>query len=242
MGVIAKPLGIFLGFIYNLVGSYGLAIVIFTVIVKCCLYPLYATQIKSTMMMASVQPKMQEIQRKYANDQQMQQQKMMELYKEEGYNPMSGCLPLIIQLPIIYALFELLRNPLLYLGDSDAMILAVHEAFLWIQDLSQPDLWILPIAAGVSTYFSFTMTQQQTAAAPQANGMDMNGMMKAMKYVFPIMIIFMGRSFPAGLTVYWFLNTAIQILFNIRFNSMRRKVAAGIPLNAKKVKKAKDKE
>ena len=88
IGVIAKPLGMLLSLIYDLVGNYGIAILIFTLIVKLALYPLYAKQMKSTMRMATVQPKMKELQAMYANDKQMLNMKMEELYKEEKFNPM----------------------------------------------------------------------------------------------------------------------------------------------------------
>ena len=88
--------------------------------------------------MLAVQPKIKEIQRKYANDKETLNIKMMELYKEEKFNPMKGCLPLLIQLPIIWGLFGLLRNPMKYIS-GDGMLIAIHESFLWIPDLSQPD-------------------------------------------------------------------------------------------------------
>ena len=105
-------------------------------------------------------------------------------------------------MPFIMGLFALLRNPLSYMT-SDSMIMAVHESFLWIKDLSQPDAWILPILAGISTYFTFSMSSQQNA--------DANGMNNAMKYFYPVMIFLMGRSFPAGLALYW----AVGNLFTI---------------------------
>ena len=115
----------------------------------------------------------------------------------------------------------LLRDPLKY-ANSDSMIFAVHEAFLWINDLAQPDLWILPIAAGVVTFISFTQTQAQQAGT-QANAQT-GAMMKIMKYFFPITIVLMGRSFPAGLTIYWFVGTSVQILFNLHLNKLRRQL------------------
>ena len=122
LGIIAKPLGMLLGLLYGLIGNYGICIIIFTVIVKVCLYPLYIKQIKSTAKMSDLQPKMKEIQTKYANDQETMNIKMQELYKEEKFNPMGGCLPMLIQMPIIMGLFALLRNPMRYMSD-DNMIL-----------------------------------------------------------------------------------------------------------------------
>ena len=101
MGIIAKPLSYLLIWLYELVGSYGIAILILTVVIKLCLYPLYAKQIKSTMRMTDVQPKVKEIQQKYAKDRELMNQKMMELYKDEGVSMYGGCLPMIVQMFII---------------------------------------------------------------------------------------------------------------------------------------------
>ena len=222
IGWIAKPLGYFLGWLYDIVGSYGIAIVIFTIVVKICLYPLYAKQMKSTVGMSKLQPKMKALQNKYANDKEMLNAKMAELYREEGINPAGGCLPMLIQMPIIFGLFALLRNPLAYMGSSEQMIFAIHESFLWMTDLSQPDKWILPILAGIATFFAFSMQQQQQQEMPGGNG----GMMKSMKYIFPVMIVMLGRTFPAGLTIYWALGQVIQIFYNMRMNKVRAKMLA----------------
>lgn len=223
VGWIAKPLGYFLGWLYSIVGSYGLAIVIFTIVVKICLYPLYAKQMKATAGMSKLQPRVKALQSKYANDKETLNAKMAELYREEGINPAGGCLPMLIQLPIIFGLFALLRNPLLYMGNSDQMIFAIHESFLWMTDLSQPDKWILPILAGIATFLAFSLQQQQQQDMPGGSG----GMMKSMKYIFPIMIVLMGRTFPAGLTIYWALSQVIQIFYNMRMNTVRKQLMAG---------------
>lgn len=222
IGIVAQPLGMLLSFLYGFIDNYGITLIVFTVIVRACLFPLYADQIKHSARMADVQPKMQAIQKKYANDKEMLNVKMMELYKEEKFNPMRGCLPMLIQMPIIFGLFALLRNPTVYIKGNE-MLMAVHEAFAWIPDLSQPDPLILPILAGFSTFISFSQTSQQTAM-----GMDgsAGSMMKMMKYFFPITIVWMGRSFPAGLTIYWFIGTVIQILQTRGLNRWRKKLAA----------------
>lgn len=220
MGLLAKPLGWLLTLLYDLVGNYGICLIIVTLIVKLALYPVYKKQIFSTAGMMDIQPKMQELQRKYANDKETLNQKMAELYKEEGFNPMGGCLPMIVQMFVIMGLFGLLRNPMLYIAD-ESMYFAIHEKFLWIQDLSQPDLWILPIAAGVATFFSFWMNQQTNpnANAAAAGGNIMNVIMK---YFFPIMIVWLARTYPSGLAIYWFMSQFIQIFFNLRFNMLRK--------------------
>ncbi|MGI6721268.1 MAG: YidC/Oxa1 family membrane protein insertase [Anaerovoracaceae bacterium] len=226
IGIIAKPLGYLLSGLYNLVGVYGIALVILTIIVKLCLYPLYAKQIRSTAGMSKIQPKLKALQQKYATDRETLNIKLQELYKEENFNPMSGCLPMIIQMPIIFGLFALLRNPLNYIS-SDSMLFAIHQSFLWIPDLSQPDKWILPIAAGVATFISFSMSAMQALNSAASGGQPgSGGMMKMMRFVFPVMIVLMGRAFPSGLAIYWALGQVIQIFFNLRMNKIRNEVLA----------------
>ena len=218
LGVIAKPMGLLLDLLYGFIGNYGISIIIFTVFVKLCLYPLYIKQTKSTAMMSEMQPKIKALQNKYGND----QEKMQELYKEEKFNPMGGCLPMLIQMPIIMGLFALLRNPMRYIT-KDSMIFAFHEPFLWIKDLSQPDPWILPIIAGVATFIAFTMNRMlQDTGSDAAN--QSAAMMKMMQYIFPIMILWMARSFPAGLALYWAVSQIIQIGFNIHLQTLRKKI------------------
>ena len=112
MGIIAKPIGYLLMGIYKLVGNYGLSLIILTFLVKLILYPLYAKQIKSSADMAEMSEKAQDIQRRYANDREKMNEEMQKLYAETGFNPMSGCLPMLIQFPIIMGLFALLINPM----------------------------------------------------------------------------------------------------------------------------------
>jgi YidC/Oxa1 family membrane protein insertase len=216
IGFIARPLGMLLSFLYNYIDNYGITLII----VRLILFPLYADQIKHSARMASVQPKMQELQRKYAYDKQTLNMKLVELYKEEKFNPMRGCLPVLVQMPIIFGLFALLRNPMVFI-ESDKMLMAVHEAFFWIEDLSQPDPWVLPILAGVATFFAFRLSQQYNVGITENT---MSGVMKMMQYFFPIMIVWMGRSFPAGLTVYWFVGTVIQIIQTAGLNKWKKKL------------------
>lgn len=204
IAAIAKPLGQLLFFLYNVLGNYGIAIIVFTLITKIILFPLTAHQLKTSRRMQELQPKIKELQKKYAKDKETLNVKLMELYKEEKYNPASGCLPLIIQIPIIWGLFALLREPQTYISNP-AIIDAVKDSFLWVPNLSMPDPWILPILAGVTTYFSFNLSQ---TSMPQ----QQNASMKVMQYFFPVMIVWWGHSFPAGLTLYWFVSTLLQLV------------------------------
>ena len=241
MGLLAKPMGYLLMWLYELIGNYGICLILFTVAVKLVTYPLYQKQIVSTAKMSKIQPKVKEIQQKYAKDQQTQNEKIQELYQREGVSMTSGCMPMIVQMFVIMALFALLRNPMLYFGSmeaasADMMLFAIHEPFLWIKDLAQPDKWILPIAACATTFISFTMNQTNTMSADQAQ--QMNLMNKMMKYIFPVTILVLARSYPAGLAIYWFIGQVVQIFFNIRFKSLRKKLMEEDAPKGKKKSKA----
>ena len=231
MGFVAKPIGYLLALIYRLVGNYGISLIILTVIVKLVLYPLYAKQIKSTANMSDMSEKSKEIQRRYANDKEKMNEEMQKLYAESGFNPMSGCLPMLIQFPIIMGLFALLRNPMKYMPDDPTLMFANHESFLWIKDLAQPDLWILPIAAGLATFFAFSMNSAMNMTQPGANPGQQKAMNAIMKYFFPLSILWLARSYPAGLAIYWAGGQFMQIFFNIRINKIKDQ------MNAEKEKK-----
>ena len=231
MGFIAKPIGYLLALIYKLVGNYGISLIILTVIVKLVLYPMYAKQIKSTANMSDMSEKSKEIQKRYANDKEKMNEEMQKLYAESGFNPMSGCLPMLIQFPIIMGLFALLRNPMKYMPNDPSLMFANHESFLWIKDLAQPDLWILPIAAGLATFFAFSMNSAMQMQQPGANPGQQKAMNAIMKYFFPLSILWLARSYPAGLAIYWAGGQFMQIFFNLRINKIKDQ------MNAEKEKK-----
>ena len=224
MGLIAKPIGYLLAFIYRLVGNYGISLIILTVIVKLVLYPMYAKQIKSTANMSDMSEKSKEIQKRYANDKEKMNEEMQKLYAESGFNPMSGCLPMLIQFPII-------MGPMKYMPNDPTLMFANHEEFLWIKDLAQPDLWILPIAAGLATFFAFSMNSAMQMQQPGANPGQQKAMNAIMKYFFPLSITWLARSYPAGLAIYWAGGQFMQIFFNLRINKIKDQ------MNAEKEKK-----
>ena len=197
-------------FIYDLVNNYGITIILLTLIVRLLLLPLYNKQNKYTAAMADLQPKINDIQTRYAADRNTMNEKLNEVYAEAGISPLAGCLPMVIQLPIILGLFALLRNPLMYMSGS-GMAAAVHESFLWVPDLCQPDSWFLPLFAGITTYFSTASTS------------DASGAMAGMKYFFPIMIFLLGRTFPSGLALYWAVGNVFTIIQTRYFMYKKKK-------------------
>ena len=174
-------------------GSYGLAIILLTVIIKIILYPLTRKQIESMKAMQEIAPKMKKLQEKYKDNQQMLQQKMMQLYQESGVNPFAGCLPMLIQMPILMALYYTFFS-FDYGGGT--------PSFLWIPNLSATDpVYLLPLIAALTT---FLMQKISTV--------EMNQQTKIMMIVFPLFMGFISLNLPAGLVLYWATQNVVQIL------------------------------
>lgn len=199
MSFLAQPFGMLLKTIYDLIGNYGVSIIVFTIVTKLLLVPLTMKQMKSMKQMQEIQPKIKELQEKYKNDKEKLNIKTMELYKEQNVSPFGGCLPLLIQFPIIIGLFAVLREPVKY----GIAVEAIDVAFLWLPSLLTPDKsLILPILAGLTTYLS-----SKTMSANQNDQTQ-----KMMMYMFPVLMFWWGRSFPAGLTLYWVISNAFQVV------------------------------
>ncbi|HHU31792.1 MAG: YidC/Oxa1 family membrane protein insertase [Zhaonellaceae bacterium] len=204
MSFLVNILSQLIQYLYNLtaaigIPNYGLAIILFTIVIKLLLFPLTSMQIRSMRVMQELQPQLQEIQKKYKNDPQKSQQAMMELYQKHKVNPFSGCLPLLAQMPILYALFSALRN-FFSPENHPAYVNMEHASFLWIPNLGQPDLYILPILAVIFTFL------QQKLSSP--TGVDQT--QKTMLYVMPLFMGWISRSFPAGLAIYWIMYSIIS--------------------------------
>lgn len=188
--------------IHNVNVSYGLAIILFTIIVRIILLPLNIKQTRSQVRMQEIQPEVKKLQEKYKNDPQKSQQEMMKLYKEKGVNPMGGCLPLIIQLPILWALFYVFRN-IKPIDPSTQQTVTV--SFLWLKNLfSYDQLFILPILSGLTTFLSSRMMTPvgDSAQAKQTSTMNIG---------MSIFMVFMAWKFTAALVLYWVVNNLIQI-------------------------------
>lgn len=186
-----------LTFFYNVTSyigfpSYGVAIILLTVVIKTLLYPLTAKQVKSMKAMQELGPQLKELQEKHKGDKVKGQEEVARLYKQAGVNPMAGCLPLLIQMPFLSGIFYGIRN---YSYVS-------QPSFLWIKTLSGTDpLYILPVLAAITTYIS----SQQTAT-------DSSQQNKALLLFMPFMIGYMAIKFPSGLGLYWVVGNIVQII------------------------------
>ena len=173
------------------VGNFGVSIIIVTILIKIALLPLTLKQDKSTKEMKKLQPEIEKIKAKYANDKQMLNIKTIELYKEHKVNPMGGCLPLLIQFPILIALFGVLRNG----------IIPQDSSFLWLKLSDKDPYYILPVLNGAVSFF-----QQKLM------GTSDNPQMKNMMYIFPIMMIYISYRMPSGLQLYWLTSSILAVV------------------------------
>lgn len=236
MGFLYRLFGMMLYFLYTVVHNYGWAIVLFTIICKLIILPLNIKSTKSMREMQALQPELQRLQKKYKNNPDKLQQETMQLYKIYNVNPMGGCLPLLLQLPIIYALFGALREPAKYVFTNGGAE-AASQGFLWIPNLANPDpYYILPILCCVFTYITqkFTMSVQPTGDA------SAQSTQKMMLYMMPLMIGFMAMSMPAGVSLYW----VVQNIFTFiqQFIMMRKPVKVVSATEAEKKLEAYEKE
>jgi YidC/Oxa1 family membrane protein insertase len=217
-------------FLYGFTHNYGVAIILLTIIIRVLMYPLMQKQMTSMRETQKIQPLMQEIQRKYKNDKEKMNQELMRLYKEHKVNPMGGCLPLIVQMPILILFFQVLREFEYYIPNTKN----IAGGFLWIQNevvylgeivagLAAPDqlfgeiagysIGILPILVGASMYFQQKLTTPAMPASPQNSGSSnpAAGTQKMMTTIMPLMIGFISFTLPSGLSLYWFTSTLFGI-------------------------------
>ena len=191
---LAAPLLDLLRMIYGYVGNYGVAIIILTTIVRLVLFPLTFKGMKSMKRMQQLTPRMKKLQEKYKNNKEKLNKEMMELYRKNRVNPLGGCLPMLLQLPVFFALYSSL---------SSAVELRHAPFIFWISDLSQPDgLGITPLLMGASMYIQQKMTPQTAMMdSTQAKVMQM------LPFIFTIFTF----TFPSGLTLYWVTSNILSI-------------------------------
>ena len=190
---IAQPLFVILQWIHKFVGNWGWSIILLTIFVKAIFYPLNATSFRSMAKMRKLTPKIQQLKEQYAEDKKKLSQAMMELYKKEKVNPLGGCLPVIVQMPVFIALYWVLL---------ESVELRQSSWIFWIKDLSLMDpYFILPVLMGASMFY------QQTLNPPATDPMQA----KVMKFM-PLMFTFFFLWFPSGLVLYWITNNIISIV------------------------------
>ncbi len=209
------PMSLLINFFADLFTSgeeigYGLAIVVVTIIVRLILVPLNVKQLKSSKAMQDIQPELKEIQGKYsskdAKTQQKLQEETMALFQKHGVNPLAGCLPIFIQMPVMIAMYHaIMRTP----GVKDA-------SFLWFQ-LGTPD-YILPLIAGGATFL-------QQKLMMSGNAQAQNPQMKIMLYVMPLFIVVIGMFFPSALALYWVVGNVFMVVQTILIRKPMMKTA-----------------
>ncbi len=177
-------------------GNYVLGIVLLTLLVRLVLLPLGITQARSMQRMARLAPKQKELQQRHKGDRQKLNEEIAKMYKEEGVNPASGCLPLILQLPVMYGLFDVLRR-----------YKYPHHGWEWIwSNLGNPDhTFVLPVLVAVSTFLMQRQTMQMTPTQP-----EMQSSQKMMLYMMPLVFGYVAYRFPAGLSIYYVISNVFQ--------------------------------
>ena len=190
---LAKPLLQILKFLYKYVHNYGIAIIIVTVVLKVLFFPLTYKSYKSMKDMQKLQPKMAELKEKFKNDRDAMNKAVMELYKSHKVNPMGGCFPMIVQIPVFFALYKALMF---------SIELRHAPFFFWIQDLSGKDpYYVTPLIMGATMFIQQKMTPTAGMDPTQAK----------MMLMLPVVFTFMFLSFPSGLVLYWLVNNILTI-------------------------------
>lgn len=213
-----QPILNLLVFLYNIIPGQdlGVTIIALTVIIKLLILPLTKKQIKSQKALQELQPKMEEIKQKYKDNKEEMSRAIMNLYKENKVNPASSCLPLLIQFPILIAVFMVFRDGLTN-GSLDLVYSFIerpealnHIAFGFL-DLSQPN-YILALLAGGAQFWQAKMMSTKKPPIKTEGAQDENMMAimnKQMLYMMPLLTVFIGITFPGGLTLYWFVSTLL---------------------------------
>ena len=188
----------------NVFNSAGLGIIAFTIIVKTLMLPLTVTALRSSKAMQELQPKLKELQKKHGNDRQRLSQETMTLYQQHRVNPMAGCFPMLVQIPIFLGLY----NAIMTLSTSGSGLWT--QGFLWLPSLAQPDpIRLLPIVAGL---FQFVQTQMMRPANQPKSTDPQQAMMNSIMNIMPLTVVFFGWSFAAGPVLYWATQSVYSVI------------------------------
>jgi len=216
--IIYQPIWNALIFLYDIVPGHdlGVAIILLTIIIRLILYPLAKKQIESQKKMQELQPEIKRLQEKHKQDKEKQGRAMMELYKEKKVNPASGCLPLVVQIIFIIALYRALVAGINFSECKDlysfvACPEAIKTGFLGILDLAKPSIVLAILTAGAQYFQTKMMMQAVPSASLEGKGDFAAAMNKQMLYLGPLLTLFIGAKFPAGLPLYWLVMTLFMI-------------------------------
>ena len=248
--IFARPLGALLRLIYNMltsanldfeyVSAYAMSIIITTIIFKLILLPLTLKQTKSMKALQDIQPKMQELQKKYKDDQQTLSMKTMELYKEHNVNPLGGCLPLLLQMPVLFAYFRVMQSPVKYVFESEKVYEAINKSFLWVQNIALAPSAIvdgsvneiqllgftIPLIAVIAAITTYISNKMMTASQPAANDQAASTQ-KTMNIMTPLIILMFGYNYAVGLTLYWTVSNIFQMIQQFAINKALDRNAKG---------------
>jgi len=198
--ILARPMVEMINFFHKYVNNYGVAIIILTILIKIVFWPLSHKSYKSMEQMKKLQPMMQKIREKYADDREKQNQEVMNLYKTYKVNPAGGCLPVLVQIPVFFGLYQALMNSIELRHASFIHNLPFTD-YVWLADLSVADpFYITPVVMGL------TMLLQQLMTPSSGDPMQ-----RKMMLILPVVFTFMFLSFPSGLVVYWLVNNVLSI-------------------------------
>lgn len=182
--------------LYRLTGNYGWAIILFTLITRLLLHPLTRSQFRSMAKMQKLAPKIKKLQERFKDDRENFQRQLLELYRQEKVNPLGGCLPMLLQFPILILLWQ----AIMYSAEK----IHLSPGFLWIRDLSQPDPYYLLVVLGTGVQLLYQWYTQRRMPTEAAGGSQFLG------YVFPLVMALFFLHFPAGLWLYWTFTTLFQ--------------------------------
>lgn len=220
MAFLRNIMGLVLKYIYEFVKSIftvepasfsylAISIIIISIVFKIVLFPIFLSSIKNQKITVQFADEQKKIRERYKHDPQAMNMKLMEFNKEHGIKQLGGCLPMILQIILVFAMIAVMGEPLLYIfGDANA---AVSKNFFWISDLSKPDpvLYGLPLINAITQYLYLEISNRDQKDNPAAKSME------TMKYIFPVIIFFSAKSFSAGLALYWACTNVVEILLRL---------------------------
>lgn len=216
MSIVVQWMTSLLKWLYDLtslvgLANYGIAIILLTIIIKSLIFPLTWKQMKSMRKTMDIQPKVQELQKKYKGDPQKLNAEIMELYKANNVNPAGGCLPILVQLPIFWALYSALYNFGNYIADPN------QAQFLWFNLTMKDPYYILAVLAAATTFLQTKVTSPNASTDPTQ---------KTMLYVMPFFFGYISATVPAGLALYWVTMNIVSIVQQLYINRKLEKQKA----------------